>query len=339
MAGGVAALRYLRHPIVVACLVVWLINDRWLKHAVPGVVTGKLSDLSGLVVFAGLLALIAGVILPIQSSRVVGVAAWVTTAVGFIAVKTVPVANHTAIALLDHLVGVAKIALDPTDLVALLVLPLAWLLWCTPGRLTINLAVNMVQTGAAWIVAAVALGATTATSCGAVTPRTDVWLANPMTIAFWTRNADDRMETLSSTDSGLHWTPTDINLLDRSNEFAGAATEATCVPHAPQHCFKVKGDRVLESIDGGHAWVVTWKRPATRSIGKTCGGGGQLNAPSEIIIVGTGTSAVIVVGVGTDGVLRRSARGSIWQVVNVLSFSPPNSGAVGVESPPGTIGP
>ena len=337
MVGGFAALRYLRHPVVVTCLVVWILNDRWLKHVSPGVVTGKLSDLTGLVVFAGLVALVAGLILPIQNPRTLGIAAWVTTAVGFTAVKTVPVANHTAVALLDHLVGVAKIALDPTDLVALVALPLAWLIWSRPSRLVMN----VVQTSAAWVVAAVALAATTATSCSAVTPRTDLWSANPTTMAFWTTNAWRQTETLSSSDSGLHWTTTDLSLLDRSNEFAGATTEATCIPAALQHCFKVKGDRVLESMNGVQHWVVTWKRPATmpRSSGKTCGGGGQLNAPSEIIIVGTGTSAVIVVGVGTDGVLRRSAGASTWQVVNVLGFVRSNSGAEGAEIPPDTIGP
>jgi hypothetical protein len=337
MVGGIAALRYLRHPVVVTCLVVWILNDRWLKHVSPGVVTGKLSDLTGLVVFAGLVALVAGLILPIQNTRALGIAAWVTTAVGFTAVKTVPAANHTAVALLDHLLGVAKIALDPTDLVALVALPLAWLIWCRPG----GSVVNIVQTGAAWMVAAVALGATTATSCAAVTPRTYVWSANPKTIAFWTRSAEGQIETLSSTDTGLDWTPTTLGLLEGSDGDGAATTEATCIPAALQHCFKVKGDRVLESTNGGHHWVVTWKRPATmpRSFGKTCGGGGQLNAPSQILIVGAGSSAVIVVGIGTDGVLRRSAGASTWQVVNVLGFVRSNSGAEGAESPPDTIGP
>jgi hypothetical protein len=323
MAARAAALRYLRHPVVVTCLVVWLINDRWLKHSSPGVITGKLSDLTGLVVFAGLAALVVSLVVPLQSTRVVGIVAWVTTATGFTAVKTLPAANRAAVALLDHLLGVAKITLDPTDLVALIALPLAWMLWCRPGRPVMNI----VQTSAAWIVAVVALGATTATSCSAVKPLTYLWQANATTIAFWNVNAADQSARFSSTDSGAHWVATDISRLGGVDSSAlTATTTATCVPGALQQCFRVKGDQVLESTDGGHTWKVTWKRPATmpRKSDATCGGGGQLNAPEQILIAGAGSSAVIVVGVGTDGVLRRPVGAATWQVVNVLA-SPASS--------------
>ena len=41
----------LLHPIVLAALGVWLVNDQWAKGAYPGVTTGKLSDVAGLIVF------------------------------------------------------------------------------------------------------------------------------------------------------------------------------------------------------------------------------------------------------------------------------------------------
>jgi hypothetical protein len=43
------------HPLVVAALVVLLLNDHVLKGRWPGVVTGKLSDVAGLVLFPILL--------------------------------------------------------------------------------------------------------------------------------------------------------------------------------------------------------------------------------------------------------------------------------------------
>jgi hypothetical protein len=37
------------HPVAIAALAVLVVNDRWLKSAWPGFVTGKLSDCAGLV--------------------------------------------------------------------------------------------------------------------------------------------------------------------------------------------------------------------------------------------------------------------------------------------------
>ena len=41
----------LLHPIVLAALAVWLVNDQWAKFAYPSAATGKLSDIAGLIVF------------------------------------------------------------------------------------------------------------------------------------------------------------------------------------------------------------------------------------------------------------------------------------------------
>jgi hypothetical protein len=42
---------YLLHPLVIAGLALWVINDHLLKGAYPGWWTGKLSDVAGLAVF------------------------------------------------------------------------------------------------------------------------------------------------------------------------------------------------------------------------------------------------------------------------------------------------
>jgi hypothetical protein len=48
----------LLHPVVLASIVVLMVNDHLLKAAVPGVLTGKLSDLGGVLFFP--LLLVAG---------------------------------------------------------------------------------------------------------------------------------------------------------------------------------------------------------------------------------------------------------------------------------------
>jgi hypothetical protein len=47
----VTAATALLHPIALVALAVWLVNDHWAKAALPGLVTGKLSDVAGLIVF------------------------------------------------------------------------------------------------------------------------------------------------------------------------------------------------------------------------------------------------------------------------------------------------
>jgi hypothetical protein len=85
----------LLHPLLIVALAVLLLNDHYLKGALPGLITGKLSDFAGLAFFPGLLLgaweLILGVIgrweRPTDRALAVAVA---TTAVAFILVKTVP---------------------------------------------------------------------------------------------------------------------------------------------------------------------------------------------------------------------------------------------------------
>ena len=96
--------RPLTHPIALAAIVVLIVNDHVLKSAWPGVVTGKLSDIAGMIVFPLFLsALLRG--------RALG---WciAATAIAFTLVKTWDPATHVYEALLGDIVQ------DPTDLLA-----------------------------------------------------------------------------------------------------------------------------------------------------------------------------------------------------------------------------
>jgi len=112
-----------RSPVAWVALVVLVANDHFLKRAglLPGSVTGKLSDLAGLVVAPVLACALIGARSP--ASRILGFAAVVLP---FVAIKTVPVATHLVEAL-TRLVGLDwRLWTDPTDLVGLLALPFAW---------------------------------------------------------------------------------------------------------------------------------------------------------------------------------------------------------------------
>ena len=66
-------LAWLAHPVTVAALVVLLVNDHLLKYAYPGWVTGKLSDVAGLVLAPALLASLVTLLARRAPGRVTGV--------------------------------------------------------------------------------------------------------------------------------------------------------------------------------------------------------------------------------------------------------------------------
>lgn len=115
------SLRALAHPGAVLALVVLVLNDHVLKQAWPGWVTGKLSDVAGLVIAPLLLAAVLAA-LRVRSPLPV---AMVTTGAGFVVVK----ASAEGAALVSALWSIGfptVMRADATDLLALPSLGVAW---------------------------------------------------------------------------------------------------------------------------------------------------------------------------------------------------------------------
>jgi hypothetical protein len=136
----------LLHPVALASVAVLLVNDHWGKARFPGVITGKLSDLAGLVFFPLLLTTVIDAAArvfgrrtgPSQGTLLVGIvltgaafAGAKATAVGAEAYRTVWGVLEWPLraALAGHLVPWERAAFvrDPTDLVALPALVISWL--------------------------------------------------------------------------------------------------------------------------------------------------------------------------------------------------------------------
>jgi hypothetical protein len=125
----------LGHPVAIVAVATLALNDHVLKHAYPGFVTGKLSDVAGMIFFPLLLACFhrRGLVL-----------ACIATAVVFALVKTMPWANElyrvtwavmqwpvrALIAWSHHrpTPGLARVVLvrDPSDLLAVPFVLVAW---------------------------------------------------------------------------------------------------------------------------------------------------------------------------------------------------------------------
>ena len=82
------------HPVAVAAVLVLALNDHVLKHSFPGFVTGKLSDVAGMIFFPLLVHAIVMAILPRLASERVLLASCIVTAIVFSLVKTLPAANE-----------------------------------------------------------------------------------------------------------------------------------------------------------------------------------------------------------------------------------------------------
>ena len=121
----------LLHPVAIAAVLVLVINDHVVKQAFPGFVTGKVSDIAGLVFFPLLLAELAALLIRRDAGRLLPASAAMTT-VGFALVKLTPAgafANAWGLGAAQWIGGLALpgdvdlqpvvVVMDPTDLLAL----------------------------------------------------------------------------------------------------------------------------------------------------------------------------------------------------------------------------
>ncbi len=119
-------------PLAVGVL---LLNDHVLKAAVPAWWTGKLSDFAGLVFFPFLVLAGLGALewlggrrfrSPDAAMRL----ALALSALWFASLKLSPWTQRPALALLERLTGAPRVVVaDPTDLIALAMLPAVWARW------------------------------------------------------------------------------------------------------------------------------------------------------------------------------------------------------------------
>ncbi|WP_437915038.1 hypothetical protein WME73_05870 [Sorangium sp. So ce302] len=171
----------LRHPLFLGALALLVVNDHLLKGAglLPGALTGKLSDLAGLVVAP----VLAAALVDARTSRGRAVA-FAAVVAPFAAIKL----SAAAAQLLVGLVGLAgitwRIWQDPTDLAALVVLVPAWRLSARAAS-SRELSARSAEEGSrtAWVLERTILGASAVACVATGTPApegysTDAYLIN-----------------------------------------------------------------------------------------------------------------------------------------------------------------
>ncbi|MFI9558938.1 hypothetical protein [Nonomuraea endophytica] len=283
---------WLCHPATLAAALVLLINDHVLKAAWPGLVTGKLSDVAGLVVAAPLVSLLF--------ARRADLAATVLTAVVFTLVKTTGAGAELASAAWTLVAGPSRVLADPTDLLALPALGLAW--WIrkheAPRRWSAVVGVPL---------AVLAVGATG--PAGGPPAAQNVYLDGGHIVitgrwTFGTVSSDGGRTWRAVTGNGT--APKPRNLAPRTS-VCGA-----------EFCYRIVAGRlkVERSADGERTWTSAWEVSPGRTEWLKRGhvGDGRPKDPRSLALAlqERPDGHVVVVANGRDGIVVRDTGGT-WR--------------------------
>jgi hypothetical protein len=339
-------LRALAHPGSVLALVVLVLNDHVLKQAWPGWVTGKLSDVAGLVVAPLLLAAVLALV-RVPRAMPVSLAA---TGAGFVLCKTSTFGAEVTSTVWSLFGTPTMIRADVTDLLALPALYAAWRIHRTVAaavggdwRRTVAVAV-----GTALL--PVGVLATSATSCGEWRGYTGVAVLEG---DFPGTPHEEEVRLGGDDDNG--WLTIDADgrfaepgvQVDGPGLWQGQRTR-TCVAG---RCWRLEGDSVESSVDGR-----SWSREGTLTEAdrativeqegdEECGDPLPVR-PVDIAAAELGGGVQVIVALERGGIWRRNIDGT-WTVLTIDTLgeavqrdlpSPPRVTEVDAPDPPEETG-
>ncbi|TDE54052.1 hypothetical protein E1295_15515 [Nonomuraea mesophila] len=280
--------------MTVAGVCVLLVNDHLLKQAWPGFVTGKLSDVAGLVVAPALLALLF--------LRRADLAATVLTGVLFALVKSTETGAEAASQAWTLVAGPSRVLADPTDLLALPALALAW--WVR-GR-------SLRAPSPKWrVVAAMPLTvlAVAATSAVQLPAAESVEVDGDRIVVHVADGLDQVSHNGGATWSAAagHEPATGLKSLQ----------SAACVPMQATRCYRVVPERIAveQSDDGGRTWQPSWELSGDdRERLRRTHSGGHEHLSMALAAQARPGGHVVVVANGLDGIVVRDVQGT-WRRV------------------------
>ncbi|RLK23538.1 hypothetical protein DER29_1403 [Micromonospora sp. M71_S20] len=324
--GAPAALAWLGHPATVAALVLLVTNDHLLKAAFPGPVTGKLSDIAGLVLAPPLVAVLLALLAPRLPARAAAGLGLGLVAAGFTAVKSSGYAAAVASAAWSAVSGPSLVRADGTDLFALPALALAWWSWSRARR-------EPVRRRSARLVRLLVLLPAATLAVAATSPVhhpdavraavLDERLAAGIGHGYADKVFDDSPAWRVSDDAGATWrdpTRGEAEALTGAKGPVAGSLSRGCSTATPTRCYRVVPGRlaVEQSDDAGRSWRPAWgateaQRAVLRRQYPDLGPRGERIATQELTVRDTGDGRhVVLVANGRDGFAVRRPDGS-WE--------------------------
>ncbi|MEU4626536.1 hypothetical protein AB0G04_41965 [Actinoplanes sp. NPDC023801] len=292
------AFAWLAHPVTVVALALLIVNDHVLKAAYPGWVTGKLSDVAGMVLAPPLLAALAGLIAPRLAFRRLAVVAIVAVGAGFTFVKLWSYGAELASATWSLLTP-SLVRADPTDLLALPFLAVARWTADRPASRRWLRALRLA------VVLPVALFGVAATSSDE--PRESSPSARVVTVG------GDGGLYLGAVGPGRNWSVSrDGARTWVEAEEPSDAEPVPCTGRGPSVCYRVvSGELAVQSDRGDARWPDSWRiderdRRGLEKVYRT----GDLSSVS-LSVVDVPGGHVVVVANGRDGFAVRDRLG-VW---------------------------
>lgn len=268
MPAAQTAIRWVAHPLTVAAAFVLLVNDHVLKAAFPGPVTGKLSDFAGLAAAPALLGLALGLIAPRVSPSWPAAVALAATGAGFAWVKASQAGAEAASAAWSVVNDPSVILADPTDLIALPALGLAWWAW-RRSRSGPPLVASTVLRVRLFVALPLVVLATAATS--AAPPPDGIYAVEEDAgrVALYSDYGVTRGQPVS-----VNWSAFEEVLpegagpaFQQQEVYEPLQARSGCVPDEPGHCYRLHDGDALgvdETVDGGATWRTSWEIPPER---------------------------------------------------------------------------
>ncbi|MCW3815366.1 hypothetical protein ONA91_12965 [Micromonospora sp. DR5-3] len=333
------ALAWLGHPVTVLALVVLVLNDHVLKAAQPGWLTGKLSDVAGLVLAPPLVAALVALAVPRIPARAAAGLGLGLVGIGFTVVKTSGYAAAAASSAWSVVSGPSLVRADRTDLLALPALALAGWTWRRarrdpvgrrPARLVRLLVLlpaatlAVAATSAVWYFDAARatvvdgrLAAGIGESRGAdISSFGATWRVSDDGGETWrdpTAAEEQRLDPRFPPSSGSPAAPP-------SATPSATPTREDCSAATPQRCYRLAAGRIRveESDDAGRTWRLAWEvteeqRAILSRRYQDAGPRGERIAGQELTVLDVGAGRhVVLVANGRDGFAVRGPDGD-WR--------------------------
>ena len=310
------ALAALSHPVSIGAIIVVLLNDHWWRRVAPSWFTGKIGDFAWLMFAPFLLAAILAWLLP-KRMELVGRTSIIITGLVFALIKTVPFFHAGFAELFRRLIGwTPSTVLDPTDLLTLPALLIAWWIWQQPMTAFES------RPYRGWLMLIVGALATMANEGASpdLGVRCIIDDGSQLAAIAWVN--DTLHARFLSDDGGLTWregTPGDTQCPDQIF-IPAAAPQQVSDPTQPAIQYRLNvGQSIERSEDGGRTWRQDFNLGGEEARIRAEDAFFDLPLGPFDAVVQSSTGNVIA-AMGQEGVLVRTAAG-VWQWVSVGPYA------------------